>query len=142
MSKVLLIEDDAEIRVIIAEVLRENGYRTLAAAHGADAICLFGEVSPFHTGAELNYLALENFGSPANPSADLDLFVRQMAAPLLGGPTHAREYLELAKLARDPARVRAALPRIYQRCGILDPGAARRWAWLGNFLASCTQWTL
>ncbi|UCD29189.1 MAG: hypothetical protein JSV03_01515, partial [Planctomycetota bacterium] len=61
----------------IAEMVQES------MDHGSDVISLFGEVSPFHTGAELNYLALENFGSSANPKADVNIFLRDVAAPLL-----------------------------------------------------------
>ncbi len=105
-------------------------------AHGADAISLFGEVSPFQTGAELNYLALENLGSPANPTADLDVFLRDVAAPLLGGESHAHDFLRLARLKDERERIPEALKDIYRRCGSVPVEAARRWAWLGNFLAS------
>jgi hypothetical protein len=105
-------------------------------AHGSDVISLFGEVSPFQTGAELNYLALENFGSAANPKADLNLFLRDVAAPLLGGESHAHDYLKHAKLKTKPEQIPRAVKDIYKRCGSLPPEAARRWAWLGNFLAS------
>jgi len=114
----------------IARMVRES------TAHGSDAISLFGEVSAFHTGAELNYLALENFGSSSNPRADMDVFLRDVAGPLLGGESHARDYLAYAKLADAPERIPEALKVIYRRCGSLPADAARRWAWLGNFLAS------
>ncbi len=107
-------------------------------AHGADCTSLFGEVSPFQTGAELNYLALENFGSAANPKADLDVFLRDVAGPLLGGEEHARDFLKYSKLKKKPKQTAEALKDIYRRCGSLPPEAARRWAWLGNFLASFT----
>jgi len=107
-------------------------------AHGADITSLFGEVSPFQTGAELNYLALENLGSAANPKADLDVFLRNVAGPLLGGESYARDFLKYSKLKKQPKRTAEALKDIYCRCGSLPPDAARRWAWLGNFLASFT----
>ena len=105
-------------------------------AHGADILSLFGEVSPFQTGAELNYLALENFGSAANPRANLDVFLRDIAGPLLGGEAHAHAFLKYSKLKNQRDRIPEALKDIYGRCGILPPEAAPRWAWLGNFLAS------
>lgn len=105
-------------------------------AHGADCSSLFGEVSPFQTGAELNYLALENLGSSANPKADLNIFLRDVAGPLLGGEEHARDFLKFSKLKKKPKQTAEALKDIYRRCGSLPPEAARRWAWLGNFLAS------
>ncbi len=105
-------------------------------AHGADILSLFGEISPFQTGAELNYLALENFGSAANPKASLDVFLRDIAGPLLGGEAHAHAFLKYSKLKNQRDQIPEALKDIYGRCGILPPEAARRWAWLGNFLAS------
>ncbi len=104
--------------------------------HGADVTSLFGEVSPLNTGAELNYLALENFGSSRNPSADVNVFLRDVAAPLLGGESHAHAYVTYAGLKDAPGRIPQALEDIYKRCGSLPPQAARRWAWLANFLAS------
>jgi hypothetical protein len=106
--------------------------------HGADITSLFGEVSPFQTGAELNYLALENFGSAANPKAELDKFLRDVAGPLLGGEAEAHAFLQYSKFKKQPRRTTEALKDIYSRCGKLSPEAARRWAWLGNFLASFT----
>ena len=105
-------------------------------SHGFNGISLFGEVSPFHTGAELNYLALKNYGSAANPQADLDVFLRDVAAPLLGGEKYAHDYLHYARLLDDRAQIPSALKEIYARCGTLPPDVARRWAWLGNYLAS------
>ena len=63
-----------------------------------DAISIFGEMSPVNAGPELNYLALENYGSAANPRADLDVFLEQVAGPLLGGAAQARQYLQCARL--------------------------------------------
>jgi hypothetical protein len=37
------------------------------------------EVSPFDARTELNYSALQNYGSNANSTADLDLFLKQIA---------------------------------------------------------------
>lgn len=105
-------------------------------AHGFDGISIFGEVSPFDTGAELNYLALENYGSAANPKADLDVFLADVAAPLLGGAPSAHDYLRYARLLDDRSSITAALNDIYARCGSLAPDAARRWVWLANYLAS------
>lgn len=105
-------------------------------ASGFEAISLFGEVSPFHTGAELNYLALANFGSVANPEAELDVFLRDVADPLLGGPGTSDDYLRYARLIDDPPNIPAALDKIRSRAAALPAGPARRWTWLANFLAS------
>jgi hypothetical protein len=105
-------------------------------ASGFDAVSLFGEVSPFSTGAELNYLALADYGSPVNPKADLDVFLRRVAAPLLGGADNARDYLRFARMRGDPKQTPAALANIYGRLASLPPDAARRWCWLANHLAS------
>ena len=108
---------------------------------GFEGMSLFGEVSPFHTGAELNYLALSNFGSAANPGSDENIFLEQIAAPLLGGRANAEEFVRLAGLmdARFPDRrkeIPAAIKSIHGRLAGLSPDAAQRWCWLANKLAS------
>ncbi len=106
-------------------------------AHGFEGVSLFGEVSPFHAGAEMNYLALENYGSAANPDADLGVFLRDVAAPLLGGEKEAGEYLRFARRPKeDRGSVPDAVNAIVARCAKLPPDAARRWIWLANHLAS------
>ncbi len=105
-------------------------------AAGFDAVSLFGEVSPFCTGAELNYLALADFGSANNPQADVDSFIRRVAAPLLGGAENARDFVRFARLIEDPKQIPAALTSIYGRMASLPPNVARRWSWLANHLAS------
>jgi hypothetical protein len=108
--------------------------RSMAA--GCDTMSIFGEVSAFHAGAELNYLAFQHYGSAANPRADLDLFLREVAGPLLGGPQAARDYLRFARLLPARAEIPGALKDIYTRLGKLPPHQARRWVWLANFLTS------
>ena len=108
--------------------------RSMAA--GFDAISLFGEVSPFCSGAELNYLALENYGSAANRKADLDVFLQEVATPLLGGADHARDYLQYARLLDDRGGIPEALRQMRVRSAALTGEPARRWTWLANYLAS------
>lgn len=105
-------------------------------ASGFGAISLFGEVSPFHTGAEMNYLALVNYGSVANPTAKLDVFLRDVADPLLGGASMGGDYLRYARLLDDRAKIPVALAEIRNLAAKLPPDPARRWLWLANFLAS------
>ena len=112
-----------------------------SAASGFDGISLFGEVSTFHTGAELNYLALADFGSSANPRSDQDSFIERIAGPLLGGPSHAVDFVKFAGLldARFPGRrkdIPTAIASIHGRLAAMPPDAARRWCWLANQLAS------
>jgi two-component system, cell cycle sensor histidine kinase and response regulator CckA len=40
---VLLVEDDEQVRVLAREILATNGYTVLEAAHGADALQIFGQ---------------------------------------------------------------------------------------------------
>lgn len=105
-------------------------------ASGFEGVSLFGEASPFHSGAELNYLALEDYGGVDNLDADLDSFQQRIAAPLLGGVDNARDFLQFARLLSDRPQIPAALPKIYGRLASLPPDAARRWCWLANHLAS------
>ena len=107
-------------------------------ATGCDGISLFGEVSPFQTTAELNYLALGDFGSARNPDADVEVFLQNIAAPLLGGEAAARDFVRYAVAARAPIDqdvLSAAVADIYGRVASLPSAAARRWTWLANHLA-------
>ena len=104
--------------------------------HGFDAIALFGESSPFNAGAELNYLALADYGSPANPEAQVDSFLDRVAGPLLGGPTRAREYLGFARLIDRREEIHEALRSMRRIASDLDGRPAQRWTWLANYLAS------
>jgi hypothetical protein len=116
--------------------IADRGQRSMA--HGFEGISLFGEVSRFNTGAELNYLALMKYGSAASPQADFEVFLRGVAAPLLGGEQYAHDYLHYARLLDDRRQIPSALKEIYARCGTLPPDMARRWAWRGTYLASFT----
>jgi len=108
-----------------------------SASHGFDAISIFGEVSPFDTGAELNYLALKDYGSAVNPTSELEVFLKEVAAPLLGGEEAAHDYLRYARMLQGDRRdIPKALRNVYRRCGTSAPDVARRWAWLANYLAS------
>ncbi len=78
------------------------GYAQAALRHGFTGFSMFGESSPFRANAELNYLAFADFGSEANPDANLDSFLDRLAAPLLGGPERARCYVELAATVGQP----------------------------------------
>jgi hypothetical protein len=104
--------------------------------HGMDGISIFGEVSPFETGAELNYLAFENYGSATNPNADLDIFLKDVAGSLLGGEEAAKAFLNFSRMTSDVKKIPGALKDIYKRCAKLPPDEARRWTWLAKFLAS------
>ncbi|MHB0998665.1 MAG: hypothetical protein ACYC27_05410 [Armatimonadota bacterium] len=105
-------------------------------AHGIDGISIFGESSPFEVGSELNYLALENYGGMKNPKADLDIFIDDVAADLLGGEKSARDFLRYARMRTDSKQVPDALKDIYSRLRKLPPDVARRWTWLADYLSS------
>lgn len=108
--------------------------RSIAA--GFEGTSIFGEASPFAPTVELNYLALADLGSSANPKADLDSFLDRVAAPRLGGPELARRFVECARQARERTAIPEALETAYRLIGQLPPDAARRWTWLANWLAS------
>jgi hypothetical protein len=115
----------------------------MSTAAGIEGITMFGEVSPLLTGAELNYLALADFGSANNPTASLDLFEKRIAAPLLGGAENAHDFAQFAGLLDRlyPDRLNqipAALRQMYSRLDTLTPEAARRWCWLASEMAFYT----
>jgi hypothetical protein len=110
-----------------------------SASHGFDAISIFGERSPFNANVELNYLAFADCGSEANPTSDLSSFLDRLAAPLLGGPALAREYVEIARLIDRPTEAETGVHRARQIAAGTEGTegtVARRWAWLANYVAS------
>jgi len=108
-----------------------------SSAHGRDTSSIWGEVSTFNVGTALNYLAHQNYGSVQNPGASVDVFLKDIAGPLLGGEESAQDFLKYARLYKtDEKQISAVLPDIYARCSKLPVEAARRWAWLANFLSS------
>ncbi|NIR00549.1 MAG: hypothetical protein GTN78_10170 [Gemmatimonadales bacterium] len=107
-----------------------------SASHGFDAISIFGERSPFNANAELNYLAFADCGSAANPSSDLSSFLDRLAAPLLGGPALAREYVGIARLIDRPMEAETGVHRARQIAATMESAVARRWTWLANYVAS------
>ena len=71
----------------------------------------------------------------ANPAAKLDVFLRDVADPLLGGVGMGGDYLRYARLLDDRAKLPVALAEMHARAVKLPPDPARRWVWLANFLA-------
>lgn len=104
-------------------------------AKGFNGVSMFGEKSPFRAGCELNYLALADYGSERNPAADLSSFLETVAAPLLGGPEWAHEYLRLARLIDEPAQLENACAAARQKAAQLTGRPADRWTWLAWYLS-------
>ena len=96
---------------------------------------MFGEKSAFRTGSELNYLALADYGSAANPEADLDSFLDRVAGPLLGGAEQAREYLRIARLIDEPEQLASAIAQAQRHAAQQTGRAAERWTWLAWYLS-------
>lgn len=113
--------------------LAEMARRSLES--GFDGLSIFGDKSPFHTGNELNYLALADLGSEANPTADLESFLERVAGPLLGGPDAARRYLYLAQALDDPERLPAAIAEARKEAACREDRVAERWTWLAWYLS-------
>jgi CheY-like chemotaxis protein len=59
---VLVVEDEPNVRMILARVLRERGYRVLEASHGRDALAIAGD-----------------------PATRIDLIIADVVMPELGG---------------------------------------------------------
>lgn len=107
----------------------------LSAAAGIDGVSMFGESSPFNTGAEMNYLALEYFAD--DPTASTEAFQKDVMAPLLGGENAAALYTELSRRCERGERLTAGAEEICRLLPKLDTSdARRRWLWLANRLNS------
>ncbi len=113
----------------LAEVARKS------IAQGFDGLSIFGDKSPFRTGCELNYLALADYGSQANPEADMDSFLKRVAAPLLGGDELAAEFLRLARLIEAPEELDGAVTAAQRQAAKLEGRPADRWTWLAWYLS-------
>lgn len=107
-----------------------------AVAHGMNGVSIFGEVSPFSAGAEMNYLALESLGSASNSGASLDIFFRDVADHLLGGHKRGEEFLRHSRTFGDSEGVEKSLKEIHALCAKAPADTARRWTWLADLLAS------
>lgn len=103
---------------------------------GMDGLTIWGEPSPYHATVELSYLAFARFGW--NPRLEWEDFVRDTAAPLLGGAEAAAEFVALAseldaQQVIDPERLHALRRRAAaHRAG---DEAGRRWLSLEDQIA-------
>jgi DNA-binding response OmpR family regulator len=59
---VLIVEDDPMIRDVLAEALTDEGYRTLTALHGAEALSCLERVRPCLILLDLMMPVLDGFG--------------------------------------------------------------------------------
>jgi hypothetical protein len=102
---------------------------------GLDSVSMFGEISPYHTNAEFNYLALEYFADkPHNSVRD---FALDIMAPRLGGFSNAETYGTYASLYRQADKIPAAVADIAKiTASLTDYDAIRRWQYLASFLNS------
>jgi hypothetical protein len=104
---------------------------------GMQGLTVWGEPSPFHTGAELSYLAFARFGY--DPGLSWDAFVRRDIAPLLGGQDMSHAYLEImGEMDKHQAlpvdRLDALLSQAREATRQLNGDAYRRWQYLANRL--------
>jgi two-component system chemotaxis response regulator CheY len=93
---VLIVEDEASIRQVIADVLRDRGFNPLPAANGADALRLLDSVRP-------------------------DVMVLDLLMPVMHGWAFMESYI--AKTDGRPipivvVSVNPALPRSFNRLGV------------------------
>jgi hypothetical protein len=103
---------------------------------GLDAVSMFGEVSPFNTNAEFNYLALQYFSD--NPLYSMDDFAKNVMSPLLGGDGQAADWIRWARLEHEPEKIpeaSAAIARIAAD-SVSKPEIRRRWTHLAHRLDS------
>lgn len=118
---------------VAVDWLAEVAQKSLA--QGFDGLSIFGDKGPSRSGCELNYLALADYGSAANPTADLDSFLQRVAAPLLGGEQAAREYLRLARLIEAPEQLEDAVAAARRQAAQRSGREADRWTWLAWYLS-------
>lgn len=59
MNKVLIVDDDDVIRQLFTDILNENGFATMAAPNGQDAIGLFRDQRPVAVTLDLKMPAMD-----------------------------------------------------------------------------------
>jgi CheY-like chemotaxis protein len=93
---VLVVEDDDSIREVIADVLHDHGYRTIAAANGAEALAVLETVRP-------------------------NVMVLDLLMPVMHGWDFMESYFEKTGGTSVPiviVSVNPALPRSFDRFGV------------------------
>jgi CheY-like chemotaxis protein len=93
MPQILVVEDDAAIRGLVTEVLRDDGYAVSEAANGAEALAHVGESKP-------------------------DLIVLDLMMPVMDGWTFVEECRRWERCAQVPIVVTSAshdLPRTAEK---------------------------
>ncbi len=108
----------------------------LSHSAGIDSVSMFGEISPYHSNAEFNYLALEYFAD--NPRNSNDDFILDVMSDMLGGKQNAEFYFENANLFRTDYK---KIPQIASdiakiTASLTDYSAIRRFQYLAHFLNS------
>lgn len=69
-AAVMVVDDDLDIREIVAEVLSDAGYSVVTAAHGADALELLKSVTPKLILLDLNMPVMDGFDFRRAQQAD------------------------------------------------------------------------
>jgi len=97
-KRVLLVEDERDVRDALAEVLESERYEVLRAAHGAEALRML-------TGTD---------------GIDCDLIVLDLMMPVMNGWDFRKKQRADAQLARIPVLLMSAGAHLATACGDLD----------------------
>jgi CheY-like chemotaxis protein len=97
-KRVLIVDDEASIRNVLADILREEGYGVLTATNGAQALGVLSAHA-------------------------VDAIVLDLAMPVMNGVVFRREQLLRPKLAAIPVVLLSANHDLLQYCAALRPYA-------------------
>jgi CheY-like chemotaxis protein len=99
MPSVLVVDDDADIRETVAEILRDEGYEVETAANGAEALAVLRGMQPA-------------------------LILLDLAMPVMSGEELRAEMLREPALAAIPTVVMTAADRIREKTAGMNVAAA------------------
>jgi CheY-like chemotaxis protein len=91
---VLMVEDDADIREDVSELLREEGYQVVTASNGAEALCVLRSLGRRPCIVLLDLMMPVMDGWTAHAEIARDPSLRDLPVVIVSGasdvPTHAR----------------------------------------------------
>ncbi len=96
MAKILVIEDDRDVRAMVLRALRREGHEMLEAADGRDGLAIFDEQRPDMVITDIFMPGMDGLEITKN-LLEIDPHVRIMAMSG-GGPSRRMEYLEHAQV--------------------------------------------
>jgi DNA-binding response OmpR family regulator len=155
----VVVEDDPDVRHLLAEVLEAAGFSTVSVGNGIDGVRAVLNYQPLITTLDVNMPGIDGFEAARRIRAQSDTYIIMLTAldeeadVVLGLTAGADEYLNkpfrprelrarIDALLRRPrlgASAGASSTRVQEQSGPPVPGRARRSAWRRSSRSSSTR---